>query len=52
MAERPASVVIDDLAAPRFPAEMEPIRAAMAEMGAALSLEPDALMAAAIEETG
>ena len=52
MADRPASVVIDDLAAPRFPAEMEPIRAAMAEMGAALSLEPDALIAAAIEETG
>ena len=49
---RPAAVRIDDLATPRFPPEIEPIRAVMAEMGATLTLEPDALMGAATEETG
>jgi hypothetical protein len=49
---RPASVTIDDLADPQFPDEMGPIRVAMAEMGAQVSLEPDALMAGAIDETG
>jgi hypothetical protein len=52
MAERPASVAIDDLAAPRFPPEIEPIRAVMAEMGASMALDPDVLMAAAVDETG
>jgi sulfotransferase family protein len=52
MAERPPAVAIDDLANPRFPPEMEPIRAAMADMGAQLSLDPDVLMAAAVAETG
>jgi hypothetical protein len=52
MPERPAPVVIDDLAEPRFPPEMEPVRAVMADVGATLSLEPDALMHAAVAETG
>jgi len=50
--QRPAPVAIDDLAAPRFPEEVVPIREAMAEMGAAIVLEPDALMAAAVEQAG
>ena len=49
---RPAPVVIDDLATPRFPDDALPIRQAMAEMGAALILEPDALMAAAVADAG
>jgi len=49
---RPAPVAVDDLAAPRFPDEIGPIREAMAEMGAALVLEADALMAAAVEQAG
>jgi sulfotransferase family protein len=51
-ADRPAPVLIDDLAAPTFPPGAEPIRAAMAEWGATLSLEPEPLMAAARDETG
>jgi Sulfotransferase family len=49
---RPAAVTIDDLAAPQFPAEAIPIREAMAEMGASLVLDPDTLMAAAVEQAG
>jgi hypothetical protein len=49
---RPASVAIDDLAAPRFPGSVLPIREAMAELGAAVVLEPDALMAAAVDQAG
>jgi hypothetical protein len=49
---RPAAVAIDDLAAPRFPASAVPIRDAMAEMGATLVLEPEALMMAAVEQAG
>jgi hypothetical protein len=45
-------VFIDDLADPKFPAEVEPIRQMMAEFGATLSLEPDVLIAAAVEATG
>jgi hypothetical protein len=45
-------VAIDDLAAPRFPTEVAPIREAMAEMGAAVVLEADALMAAAVDQAG
>ncbi|MEY2478791.1 MAG: hypothetical protein QOG87_4106 [Actinomycetota bacterium] len=52
MSARPASVTIDDLADPKFPPEIAPIREAMAEIGAQMSLDPDALMAAAVEETG
>jgi hypothetical protein len=51
MATRPAAVHIDDLAAPRFPAEVAAIRSAMTAMGADLHLEPDALVAAAVEQT-
>ena len=50
--KRPASVAIDDLAAPRFPDEALPIREAMADMGAGIALEPDVLMAAAVEQAG
>jgi len=49
---RPAAVAIDDLAAPRFPESALPIREAMTEMGAALLLEPEALMAAAVDQAG
>jgi len=52
MSARPAPVAIDDLAAPRFPDAALPIRDAMAEMGAAVVIEPDALMAAAVEQAG
>jgi hypothetical protein len=52
MNTRPPAVRIDDLADPRYPPEVEPIRVAMAEMAAGLELEPKALMAAAVEATG
>jgi len=52
MATRPADVRIDDLASPRFPADVEAIRSAMTTMGADLHLEPDELLAAAAEQTG
>ncbi|MCU1449042.1 MAG: putative sulfotransferase [Acidimicrobiales bacterium] len=45
-------MTIDDLASPRFPADIAPIREAMADMGAAVVLEPDALMAAAVDQAG
>ena len=49
---RPAPVRIDDLADPRFPPDVEAMRAGMAAMAADISLEPDALLAAAAAETG
>ena len=52
MTTRPADVRIDDLAVPRFPAEVEPIRSAMTTMGADLHIEPDELLATAVEQTG
>lgn len=52
MSDRPPAVRIDDLADPRYPPEVEPIRAAMAEMAATLTLEPEPLMTAAVEATG
>ena len=52
MATRPADVRIDDLASPRFPADVEAIRTAMTAMGADLHLEPDELLGAAAEQTG
>ena len=52
MATRPADVRIDDLASPRFPADVEAIRTAMTAMGADLHLEPDELLEAAAEQTG
>ena len=52
MSTRPPSVRIDDLADPRYPPEIGPIRAAMAEMATELVLEPEPLMAAATQATG
>jgi hypothetical protein len=52
MAARPAAVRIDDLADPRFPPAVDEIRAAMAAMSADLRLEPDQLLAAAVDQTG
>jgi hypothetical protein len=49
---RPAPVAIDDLASPRFSDDVAPIREAMADMGAVAVLEPEALMAAAVDQAG
>jgi hypothetical protein len=49
---RPADLVIDDLARPRFGPAATELRAAMTEMAPALSLSPHALMAGASEQTG
>ncbi len=51
-AERPGPVVLDDLAEPRFPAEVEPVIAMMTESGAGLTLDPAAMLAAAVADTG
>src|SRR5262245_36184432 len=52
MSARPPAVRIDDLADPQFPAEIQPIRDVMAELAADLVLEPEPLMAAAVDATG
>ena len=52
MTARPAPVRIDDLAAPVFPDEVQPVLALMADASTSLSLEPDALLEAAATETG
>jgi Sulfotransferase family len=52
MSERPAPIVLDDLAHPRF---SEPVRAIldmMSDAGATASLHPDDLMQSAASETG
>jgi hypothetical protein len=49
---RPAPVRIDDLADPKFSPAVDEMRAAMAAMAPEITLEPDALMAAAAAETG
>ncbi|MGH8985709.1 MAG: sulfotransferase family protein [Acidimicrobiia bacterium] len=49
---RPAPVRIDDLTDPRFPPDVAEMRAGMAAMADDVTLEPDALMAAAGAETG
>jgi hypothetical protein len=49
---RPAEIELDDLAEPRFPDEVEPVLAMMAEAGAGLTLDPEAMMEAAARETG
>jgi hypothetical protein len=49
---RPAPVTIDDLAEPRFSEDAAAVRAIMADAGASLSLDPQAVMAAARSETG
>jgi hypothetical protein len=49
---RPPPIALDDLARPRFSAEARAILDLMSEAGAAASLEPDDLMAAAVAQTG
>lgn len=49
---RPAPVTLDDLEAPRFSDEITPIIQMMAEMGAVVSLDPEALMHEARQATG
>lgn len=51
-ATRPAPVVLDDLADPRFPEDVVPILDAMAAAAEGLELTPGALMDAAAEATG
>ena len=50
--QRPPTVFIDDLADPQFAPEVAEVRQMMADFGATLSLEPDVLIANAIEATG
>lgn len=51
--DRPAPVILDDLAAPRFPPEIGQLRASLADVAASLPpLEPEPLMHAAREQTG
>ena len=45
-------MVIDDLVEPRFTDDVRAVLGLMAEAGAGLVLEPDALMAAAVDQTG
>lgn len=52
MTTRPAPVVLDDLAEPRFSDEVQAVWAFMAEAGAGLELAPEPLMAVAAEQTG
>ncbi|HEX3565309.1 MAG TPA: sulfotransferase [Acidimicrobiales bacterium] len=49
---RPPAIALDDLAEPRFTDEARAILNVMAEAGADISLRPDALMAAAVDQTG
>jgi len=49
---RPAPVVLDDLAAPCFPPDVEQLLDAMAAMAPACRIEADAICAAAAEQTG
>ncbi|WP_099022628.1 sulfotransferase family protein [Mycolicibacterium palauense] len=51
-AQRPAPIRLTDLADPRFPEAAIPVRAMLADYGAALTLTPRALRAAAQERTG
>ena len=52
MTGRPAPVVLDDLAHPRFSPEIEQLRASLVEVAPACPLEPDALCHAAIDQAG
>ena len=49
---RPAPVVLDDLAAPRFSPAIEQLLGAMAEMAPACPLDADQICAAATQQTG
>jgi hypothetical protein len=50
--ERPPPITIDDLAEPRFTADVRAVLDLMGQAGASVSLRPDALLAAAVGETG
>jgi hypothetical protein len=52
MSERPADIVLDDLAHPRFSEPVQAILDMMSDAGDAASLDPGDLMAAAVSETG
>ncbi len=52
MTGRPAPVVLDDLATPRFSPEIDQLRASLVDMAAGCPLEPAALCRAAIEQAG
>ncbi len=52
MTERPAPVILDDLAQPRFTEEVGAVLAMMAEAGAGVDLAPGPLMEAASVHTG
>ena len=49
---RPASIRLDDLAAPRFSPEIREVLDALAEHGRTLSLDPGSIMKAAVEQSG
>jgi Sulfotransferase family len=49
---RPAPVVLDDLAAPRFSPEVEALRASLVDVAPLCPVDPAALCAAAREQTG
>jgi hypothetical protein len=49
---RPADLVIEDLAAPRFAPAAAELRTAMRELAPSLSLTPEALLSAAADQTG
>jgi hypothetical protein len=49
---RPAPVVLDDLAAPRFSPDIEALLGAMAEMAPSCPLDAGAILAAARQQTG
>jgi hypothetical protein len=49
---RPAPVVLDDLAAPRFSPEVEALRASLVDMAPLCPVDPAALCATAREQTG
>jgi len=49
---RPPAIRLDDLAAPEFPPEAQPILGMMEEFGLTLTLAPEPLMAAAVDQTG
>ena len=49
---RPPPIALDDLARPRFPEDVEPILALMSEAGAAMTLDPETLVAEAVDQTG
>ena len=52
VADRPAPVRLDDLAAPRYSPEITSLRESVVDYAAAIRLEPDVLIAEAREATG